>query len=85
MIIVIDLSCFSLFCFICLLLDNISCMIKKHYMYEPVEIWRSHSLENRLKSTQPCIELLTCLSIECMFVISGSIRCCCCFYNHIYI
>jgi len=82
-IIIVHISCFSLSCYIYLLLDNISCMIKKHYMCEPIEIFRSHSLENGLKSTQPCIKLLTCLSIECTFLVCRSIRCCCC-YNQIW-
>ena len=81
--IVIHLSCFSLSCFIFLFLDNISCMIKQHHMHKPIKIWRSHLLENRLKSTQPCIKLLTCLSIECTFLVCRSIRCCCC-YNQIW-
>jgi len=82
-IIIIQLHCFSLSCFIFLSLDNIPCMVKKHCMYKPVKIWRGHPLKNRLKPTQPCIELLTCLSVECTFLISGSIRCYCC-YNQIW-
>ena len=44
-------------------------MIKKHNMYKPIKVFSSHSLHNRFKSTQPCIELLTCLCIECPFII----------------
>ena len=49
--IVIHLPCFSPSCFIFLLLDNISCMVKQHQMYKPIEIWWGHLLENKFKST----------------------------------
>ena len=49
---------FSFFGFPC---KNLSCVIRKHCMYEPVIVLRCHSFENRVKTSKPCIELLTSL------------------------
>ena len=68
-IIITQLCSFCPSCFLNLFLDNIFAVIKQHGMQKPIEILRSHSLKNSLKSTQPCIELLTCLCIECPFII----------------
>src|SRR6266699_6687776 len=47
---------FSFFGFPC---KNLSCVIRKHCMYKPVIVLRCHSFENRVKTSKPCIELLT--------------------------
>ena len=55
-IIIIFLLLFFFFGFPC---NNLSCVIRKHYMYKPVIVLRCHSFENRVKTSKPCIELLT--------------------------
>src|ERR1700678_4175659 len=82
-IIIIQLCSFCPSCFLNLFLDNIFAVIKQHGMQKPIEILRSHSLKNSLKSTQPCIELLTCLSIECPLLICSSISTSC-HYNQVW-
>src|SRR5271168_3331293 len=82
-IIITQLCSFCPSCFLNLFLDNIFAVIKQHGMQKPIEILRSHSLKNSLKSTQPCIELLTCLSIECPLLICSSIRTSC-HYNQVW-
>src|SRR3981081_3202343 len=43
-------------------------------MQKPVKVSWGHPLQDRLKSTQPCIQLLTSLSIECSLVIQLPLR-----------
>ena len=47
-----------------LLFQNMSGVIKQHGVQKLVKVARSHSFKNGLKSTQPRIQLLTCLGIK---------------------
>jgi len=39
--------------------NNFSGVKRKHCMYKPVIVLSCHSFENRVKTSKPCIELLT--------------------------
>ena len=52
-----------------LFFQNHLSVVKQHSMQKLFKIPHCHFSQDWFKSTQPCIELFTCLCIECLFII----------------